>query len=74
MGNLIAFLSFVETGSLIMTLIYTFKESNDLLTQALCFVLLLSKVLMNLVFLAYFLRVIVPDEHFSTWRENDESN
>ena len=61
MGNLIAFLSVVEIGSMIMTLVYTFQESVDLLGQALVFVLILSKILINFIFLVYFLKVIVPE-------------
>ena len=61
MGNLIAFLSVVEIGSMIMTLVYTFQESVDLLVQALVFVLILSKILINVIFLVYFLKVIVPE-------------
>ena len=61
MGNLIAFLSVVEIGSMIMTLVYTFQESVDLLGQALVFVLILSKILINVIFLVYFLKVIVPE-------------
>lgn len=73
MGNLIAFLSIVEIGSMVMTLAYTFRseEEKDLFTQALLFVLLLSKVLLNLVFLAYFLKVIVEEPDFQDWRERE---
>ena len=70
MGNLIAFLSVVEVGSMTLTLIYTFQSGGvDLLAQALIFILLLSKALLNLLFLVYFLKVIAPDEDFSNWRE-----
>lgn len=58
MGNLIAFLAIVEIGSMGMTIVYTLQQNLDLLTQALLFVLLLSKVLLNLIFLAYFIKVI----------------
>ena len=58
MGNFIAFLSVVEIGSMIMTLVYTFQGSLDLLAQALVFVLILSKVLLNIIFIIYFLKVI----------------
>jgi hypothetical protein len=58
MGNFIAFVSLVEVGSMSMTLIYTLLNINDLLTQALCFVLILSKVLLNLIFLIYFIKII----------------
>jgi len=58
MGNLIAFVSIVEIGSIIMTLVYTLKQNSDLLTQSLCFILIFSKVLLNLIFLIYFLKVV----------------
>lgn len=58
MGNLIAFVSLVEIGTIIMTLHYTFQGPTDLVTQFLCFVLLFSKVLLNFIFLIYFLKVI----------------
>ena len=61
MGNLIAFLSIVEVGSTIMTLVYTFNGGLDLLAQALVFVLILSKILLNLLFLIYFLKVIASE-------------
>ena len=61
MGNLIAFLSVVEIGSMIMTLVYTFQGSLDLLGQALVFVLILSKVLLNVIFIIYFLKVIASE-------------
>ena len=64
MGNLIAFLSVVEICSMIMTLAYTFQSSVDLLAQALVFVLIVSKVILNVVFLVYFIKVIVPEEDF----------
>ena len=64
MGNLIAFLSVVEICSMLMTLAYTFQSSLDLLAQALVFVLIFSKLLLNVVFLIYFIRVIVPEEDF----------
>lgn len=71
MGNLIAFLSIMEIGSMIMTLAYTFSSSSDvdLLTQALIFILLFSKVTLNIVFLIYFMKVIVEEEDFERWRE-----
>lgn len=43
---------------MIMTLVYTLMNSSDLLTQALCFVLLLSKILLNIIFLIYFLKAV----------------
>jgi len=58
MGNLIAFVSLVEIGTIIMTLNYTLQSSPDIITQFLCFVLLFSKILINLIFLIYFLKVI----------------
>ena len=58
MGNLIAFLAFVEIGSMFMTIIYTMQSNKDLLNQALLFILILSKVLLNIIFLAYFIKVI----------------
>ena len=58
MGNLIAFLAIVEIGSMLMTIAYTVKSNTDLLTQALLFVLVLSKILLNLIFLVYFIKVI----------------
>ena len=62
MGNLIAFLSIVEMGSMAMTLVYTFQAGGvDLLAQALIFILILSKILLNLLFLIYFLKVIATD-------------
>lgn len=64
MGNLIAFVSVVEVGSMIMTLNYTLSSSQDLATQALCFILLFSKVLLNLIFLCYFLKIIAAQEQF----------
>lgn len=64
MGNLIAFVSVVEVGSMIMTLTYTLSNSQDLVTQALCFILLFSKVLLNLIFLCYFLKIIATQEQF----------
>ena len=64
MGNLIAFLSIVEIGSMISTLVYTFQGNVDLLVQALVFVLILSKVLLNIIFLIYFLKIIAAEEDF----------
>lgn len=64
MGNLIAFVSVVEVGSMIMTLYYTLQSSQDLVTQALCFILLFSKILLNLIFLFYFLKNISTQEQF----------
>ena len=61
MGNLIAFLSLVEIGSMILTLYYTLKQDTSLPIQALTFVVLMSKVTMNIIFLIYFCVVIAPD-------------
>jgi hypothetical protein len=58
MGNLIAFLAIVEIGSMIMTIFYTVNSNTDLLTQALIFMLVLSKILLNVIFLTYFIKVI----------------
>ncbi len=55
-------------GSMIMTLVYTFHSGTDLLVQALIFILLLSKVLLNLIFLVYFLKVVAEEEDFLHWR------
>ena len=68
MGNLIAFLALVEIGSMIMTLVYSLQTSSDLLTQALCFILLLSKLTLNLIFLAYFCKAIATEPDFERWR------
>jgi hypothetical protein len=62
MGNLIALLSLVEVGSLLMTISYSLKGSNDILTQALVFMVLFSKVALNLIFLFYFLKAIACEE------------
>lgn len=64
MGNLIAFLSFVEIGSIIMTLTYTLQSSDTLLTQALCYIFLLSKISLNLIFLFYFCKIISIQDQF----------
>lgn len=68
MGNFVAFLSILELGSMVMTLVYTLTESTDLLTQALVFVVFLSKYLLNFLFLIYFLKAIAPDELFQAWK------
>ena len=48
-----------------MTLVYSFVYTpNDLLMQALVFVLLLSKVVLNLLFLAYLIKNISSQEEF----------
>lgn len=62
MGNLIALLSLVEVGSLLMTISYSLKGSNDILTQALVFIVIFSKVALNLIFLFYFLKAIACEE------------
>lgn len=68
LGNFIAFVSLFEIGTIIMVLSYTFSSifdepdrwTNDmiLLNQALIFVILVSKVALNIIFLVYFLRNI----------------
>ena len=62
MGNLIALLSLVEVGSLLMTISYSLEGSNDILTQALVFMVIFSKVALNLIFLFYFLKAIACEE------------
>ena len=74
MGNLIAFVSLVEIGTIIMTLHYTFQGPTDLVTQFLCFVLLFSKVLLNFIFLIYFLKAIATEDQFIQWLENNEDH
>ena len=69
MGNLIAFLSLVEIGSMILTLFYTLRQDTSIPIQALTFIVLMSKVTMNVIFLIYFCTVIAPDEEFVRWRE-----
>jgi hypothetical protein len=55
---------------MIMTLTYTFQTSYnlDLLAQALIFILIFSKFVLNIIFLIYFIKVIVEEEDFLRWR------
>lgn len=55
---------------MIMTLTYTFRASSnlDLLAQALIFILLFSKVVLNIIFLIYFMKIIAEEEDFLHWR------
>ena len=71
LGNFVAIISLFEIGVIIMMLAYTFDSIlNDpdrwtsdmvLLSQALLFVILVTKVALNLIFLAYFLLNISTD-------------
>ncbi len=64
----------MEIGALIMMLSYTFMSmrdypdmwtsNNKLAMQALVFLILLTKVMLNLIFFAYFIRKISKDENF----------
>lgn len=71
LGNFIAISSLFEIGAMLMMIIYTFNSivgepdrwENDmvLLSQALLFVMLVTKVALNIIFLVYFLRNIATE-------------
>lgn len=49
-------------------------SNNKLAMQALVFLILLTKVMLNLIFLAYFIRKISKDENFQKWLAKSEQN
>jgi hypothetical protein len=84
LGNFIAVVSLLEIGTIIMMITYTFvsivdepdywTSDNILLTQALLYVFLMSKIALNVIFLIYFLRNIATDENFTNWVNKADNN
>jgi hypothetical protein len=72
MGNFVAVVSVLEWGPLLICIILAFTKYDPysrtntpeitLLSQALCFIILFSKVLIDIIFLIYFMKNISDDE------------
>lgn len=83
-GNFIAFVGLMEIGAIILMISYTFISistepkrwinNNRLLMQALIFIIIVTKVALNLIFMAYFCRKIASDDNFEGWLNKSPYN